>query len=123
MLLFEVGDVGLVPVLEDLQQELILRPEVVEDSGVGHPHLVRDVLERSAGESLAAEDLDRGVEDVAPAGEGLGPGARLPSRTCHDRRPLLVRVPPEHRPVSGVYPRVRRPWMTHRCKVTYLIVS
>ena len=87
VLLFEIGDVRLVAVAEHLQEQLILRSEVVEDAGVGHPDLIGDLDEGAVGVAFTPEDLDRRVEDLAPSSEGFRPRTRLPTQSRHGRHP------------------------------------
>lgn len=74
VLSLEPGHVGLIAVEQHLEQQLVLRAEVMEDAGVRHPDLVGDVSERAVRKALAAEDLDGGIEDVAAAGGAIVSG-------------------------------------------------
>jgi hypothetical protein len=86
----ESCDIGFITMQQNGQQELILRPEMMQDSCVGHPDLIGDVAQRPPGVTLASEDLDGSVQDLSSADDGLGAIARPAPFDMHSGSPPLL---------------------------------
>ncbi|GAA1966718.1 hypothetical protein GCM10009776_32160 [Microbacterium deminutum] len=88
---FEPRDISFITMSQNREQELILRPEMMQNSCVGHPDLIGYVAECPPGVTLAAEDLDGSVEDLASADNGLGAITRLAPLDMHSGSPSVAR--------------------------------
>jgi hypothetical protein len=66
----ELGDVRVVAVLEQRDQQLLLRAEVVQNPGMGHPDPVGDVVQRAVRVPAFTEDRHRCLEDLGPPATG-----------------------------------------------------
>ena len=61
-----------VALLENRGQQRLLRVEVVQYAGLAQPDALGDLAQRPPTETLLREHLERSVEDLLPAGGGLG---------------------------------------------------
>jgi hypothetical protein len=88
VLLREFCDVCLIAVGQHLEQQLLLRSEVVEHSRMGDADLLGDVGQGAVRRPFVAEDLDRGLEDLLAFREGRRAHAHWSGRCLPSRPPL-----------------------------------
>jgi len=83
----EMLDVGPVAILQHLDEQLVLRAEVMQHPGVGDAHLLRDLDQGAVVVALGPERRHRRPQDLlaAPGGFGTGPPCAGRSSPCGGR--------------------------------------